>query len=433
MSNLTIAAIQSIPKPENEDDWKVCRVCQDRATGYHFNAMTCEGCKGFFRRAIKGSKKFACAYENNCQIEKRSRRHCSACRFNKCIEVGMKKECIMSDEQIHRKRALIARNRLKRQAMARPTLSDSERSTIKVITKSFADSFDLTFIRRFGIGKKQDQSPQCDMLSMLGIGNVEGANVCLLTIMRILFPMPNEQQSVIKVATSGGGIMDANLQNIDGQIKQLNETYLRYFSDLLSTAFREIIDFSKNIPGFDRLDISDQVALIKGSCIEMLFIKTNHTFSIEDETFQFGHINYNVEPDQASGLTQEFVDLYLNFHRKLKSLHLGTEEFAMIMSICLFSSDRQMVTKRDLIDEIQTDLSLAFQNYLSSDMGSSRTRIPFHQIVGLLLTLRSLSAYIFKSINDKVKMNYEELSVGEVSPGGSSPEKSRSDSDDKSD
>ena len=33
-------------------------------------------------------------------------------------------------------------------------------------------------------------------------------------------------------------------------------------------------------------------------------IQTNHTFSIEDETFQFGHINYNVEPDQASGLTQ---------------------------------------------------------------------------------------------------------------------------------
>merc|ERR1712110_276112 len=82
---------------------RVCLVCGDKATGYHFNAMTCEGCKGFFRRAIKGSKKFACAYENNCQIEKRSRRHCSACRFNKCVEVGMKKECIMSDEQIHRK------------------------------------------------------------------------------------------------------------------------------------------------------------------------------------------------------------------------------------------------------------------------------------------------------------------------------------------
>jgi len=24
-------------------------VCNDKATGYQFNAMTCEGCKGFFR------------------------------------------------------------------------------------------------------------------------------------------------------------------------------------------------------------------------------------------------------------------------------------------------------------------------------------------------------------------------------------------------
>ncbi|CAO2638321.1 Nuclear receptor subfamily 1 group I member 3 [Lemmus lemmus] len=26
-----------------------CVVCGDRATGYHFHALTCEGCKGFFR------------------------------------------------------------------------------------------------------------------------------------------------------------------------------------------------------------------------------------------------------------------------------------------------------------------------------------------------------------------------------------------------
>lgn len=28
---------------------RICGVCSDKATGFHFNAMTCEGCKGFFR------------------------------------------------------------------------------------------------------------------------------------------------------------------------------------------------------------------------------------------------------------------------------------------------------------------------------------------------------------------------------------------------
>ena len=58
------------------------------------------------------------------------------------------------------------------------------------------------------------------MLSILGIGVNLPSNVCLLTIMRILFPMPPEPQSVIKKATTNGGIEEANLENIDGQIKQ---------------------------------------------------------------------------------------------------------------------------------------------------------------------------------------------------------------------
>lgn len=33
---------------ENEES-RACGVCGDLAKGYHFNALTCEGCKGFFR------------------------------------------------------------------------------------------------------------------------------------------------------------------------------------------------------------------------------------------------------------------------------------------------------------------------------------------------------------------------------------------------
>lgn len=399
---------------EESDDWKICRVCQDRATGYHFNAMTCEGCKGFFRRAIKGSKKFACAYDKRCQIEKRSRRHCSACRFNKCIEVGMKRECIMSDEQILKKRALIQKNRLRRQALAKPVLTQDEHQTIRMITASHLNSFDLNFAN-FGRTKTNtDSSQNQDMVNnILGMGMNLPADIGLLTIMRILFPMPPEQQSVIKRATQSGGIMDVSLDNIDGQIKQVNEVYFRYFSDLMANSFREIIDFSKNIPGFKKLDLNDQIALIKGSCVEMLFIKTNFTFSIDDETFRFGQINYNVESDPSSGLTPEFVDLYLNFHRKLKSMQLDKEEFAMIMSICLFSPDRAMVEDTNAVGEIQHQLSCTLQNYLMSDQfPAMRPRISFHQIIGLLTTLRSLNADIIRSINRRIRVDDEPVVVG---------------------
>lgn len=38
---------------EEDDEPKICQVCGDKSTGYHFNAMTCEGCKGFFRWVSK--------------------------------------------------------------------------------------------------------------------------------------------------------------------------------------------------------------------------------------------------------------------------------------------------------------------------------------------------------------------------------------------
>lgn len=394
---------------ENDEDWKICRVCGDRATGYHFNAMTCEGCKGFFRRAIKGSKKFACAYEKSCPVEKRNRRHCSACRFNKCISVGMKKECIMSDQQILKKRALIAKNRLRRQSKMKSVLTDDEICLLKLVTNSHMNSFDAGFnLNKFnssGNGPLFGRSQE-DMLSLLGLGMGQSSDLCLVTIMRILFPMPPEPQSVIKIAGSDGRIAEARIENIEGEIRSVNRAYLRYFSNLMAHSFREIIDFSKNIPEFKELALQDQIALIKGSCIEMLFIKTNYTFCLDDETFKFGNLTYNIESD-ASGLSAEFVELYLNFHRKLKSMSLGHEEYAMMTAICLFSADRPTVLDSDKIAATQHSLTLILQNYVNSDLhpqkGAKRNCVP--QIIGLLTTLRTLNSYIIQTINRKMTSN----------------------------
>ncbi|KAK2540145.1 hypothetical protein Q9966_004713 [Columba livia] len=81
-------------EPEEE---KVCAVCGDRANGYHFHVMTCEGCKGFFRRSINKGVRFTCPFSRSCPITKAKRRQCQACRLQKCLDVGMRKDSECGD------------------------------------------------------------------------------------------------------------------------------------------------------------------------------------------------------------------------------------------------------------------------------------------------------------------------------------------------
>ncbi|CAH0556059.1 unnamed protein product, partial [Brassicogethes aeneus] len=85
------------PTPRQQEE--LCLVCGDRASGYHYNALTCEGCKGFFRRSITKNAVYQCKYGNHCEIDMYMRRKCQECRLKKCLSVGMRPECVVPEVQ----------------------------------------------------------------------------------------------------------------------------------------------------------------------------------------------------------------------------------------------------------------------------------------------------------------------------------------------
>ncbi|VDI74939.1 estrogen receptor alpha [Mytilus galloprovincialis] len=70
---------------------KLCQVCSDNASGFHYGVWSCEGCKAFFKRSIQGPVDYVCPATNSCTIDKHRRKSCQACRLRKCYEVGMNK------------------------------------------------------------------------------------------------------------------------------------------------------------------------------------------------------------------------------------------------------------------------------------------------------------------------------------------------------
>ncbi|XP_070531742.1 nuclear receptor subfamily 5 group A member 2-like isoform X2 [Ptychodera flava] len=74
-----------------------CPVCGDKVSGYHYGLLTCESCKGFFKRTVQNKKVYTCIENRNCMIDKTQRKRCPYCRFQKCLKVGMKLEAVRPD------------------------------------------------------------------------------------------------------------------------------------------------------------------------------------------------------------------------------------------------------------------------------------------------------------------------------------------------
>ncbi|XP_042324231.1 nuclear receptor subfamily 2 group C member 1 isoform X4 [Sceloporus undulatus] len=70
----------------------LCVVCGDKASGRHYGAVTCEGCKGFFKRSIRKNLVYSCRGARDCVINKHHRNRCQYCRLQRCIAFGMKQD-----------------------------------------------------------------------------------------------------------------------------------------------------------------------------------------------------------------------------------------------------------------------------------------------------------------------------------------------------
>ncbi|XP_074394644.1 thyroid hormone receptor beta isoform X2 [Zonotrichia albicollis] len=131
--------------PSYLDKDELCVVCGDKATGYHYRCITCEGCKGFFRRTIQKNlhPTYSCKYEGKCVIDKVTRNQCQECRFKKCIFVGMATDLVLDDSKRLAKRKLIEENREKRRREElqktighKPEPTDEEWELIKIVTEA---------------------------------------------------------------------------------------------------------------------------------------------------------------------------------------------------------------------------------------------------------------------------------------------------------
>ncbi|KAG8535461.1 hypothetical protein GDO81_028479, partial [Engystomops pustulosus] len=195
------------------------------------------------RRAMKRSLRLSCPFQNSCVINKSNRRHCQACRLKKCLDIGMKKELIMSDEAVELRRSLIKKKqRVPHVRTAPPTsrMTEEQEAMVRQLAEAQKKTFDSNFIyfRNYRPARRR-QDPVA----------------------------PHQQPPVFLM--------------------------MPHINDLTTHMIKGIIDFAKIIPFFRALCMEDQIALLKGCALELCFIRFNIVFDNKTRTFSCGQFNYD--------------------------------------------------------------------------------------------------------------------------------------------
>ncbi|TKR93294.1 hypothetical protein L596_007777 [Steinernema carpocapsae] len=85
------------PQDAASSSVEICAICGDRATGRHYGAVSCDGCKGFFRRTIRKRHQYVCRFSHDCIVDKDHRNTCRRCRYDKCVKNGMRKDAVQHE------------------------------------------------------------------------------------------------------------------------------------------------------------------------------------------------------------------------------------------------------------------------------------------------------------------------------------------------
>ncbi|XP_071385292.1 nuclear receptor ROR-alpha A isoform X2 [Centroberyx affinis] len=118
-----------------------CKICGDKSSGVHYGVITCEGCKGFFRRSQLPTVSYSCSRQSNCQIDRASRNRCQHCRLQKCLAQGMSRDAVKFGRMSKRQRdSLIAEvERHRQQQQQQQQLQGEAQSVLAYPSKTRQD------------------------------------------------------------------------------------------------------------------------------------------------------------------------------------------------------------------------------------------------------------------------------------------------------
>jgi len=348
-----------------------CHVCGDLAIAHmHYGGVCCYSCKAFFRRATQtgNDKKYKCKGAKECLITYTNRRACQYCRFTKCVDIGMKPNWVLSDEQCNIR---FRKGRKEKTVDKANTMQREGTNFIEVQSELKEEKIDVV-----------NQGP------LMSFTNEEA-----MSIEYMVDSYTRSKETF--VFSEENDILWNKLFN-DAQTERKKHDYTTFdLGSLIMTVIKKNIFFVKTNDKFGDMLDHDKMVLLQKNMSEMCHLRGAIRFDTKSKNFVWyfskkDQLQMSFEkgssgssnsggPSMRNALIgkQDMSKFYkdttsqqiFGIVNKLCEIGLPMEIFLLLIHVVLFSSDNIKLQNRKEVENCQTYYMLFLHRYLNELFG----------------------------------------------------------------
>lgn len=316
-----------------------CPICGDKISGFHYGIFSCESCKGFFKRTVQNKKNYLCLRGATCPITVTTRKKCPACRFDKCLKMGMKLEAIRED----------------RTRGGRSTYQCSYTLPSTMLQSPY-DSKLMEAGPSYADGIINDIAE--DLSSRLHHGAAVAAKNSAPAVPQLIQEIMSVEHLWHYTEGDAEKMGDANIKVSDRDPD--------FFSNLCNIAdhrLYKIVKWCKSLPLFRNIQIDDQICLLLNSWCELLLLSCCFR-SIPTP----GEIRVSLGKSLTLGQARMIglgpvIERMLNLTEHLRRLRVDQYEYVCLKVIILLTSDVTDLKEPEAVRQSQEKVIQALQSY----------------------------------------------------------------------
>ncbi|XP_078039334.1 nuclear hormone receptor FTZ-F1 beta isoform X2 [Augochlora pura] len=382
-----------------------CPICGDKISGFHYGIFSCESCKGFFKRTVQNRKNYVCLRGAGCPVTVATRKKCPACRFDKCLNMGMKLEAIREDRTRGGRStyqctytlpaSLVSGDRSGVGRNCSPAPADSEHHYSDLYNSSYSHKMqvvpqllqDIMVVEHFwhyndnarmsgvqpgggnvtrnsddmlvggvgpGTGNDAGSGVECSSNGTAGNGNLNNGSdgrSC-----PNISSVNNDQRAPPVNSNSQLG------NNANGNPTQHSD-FLSNLCNIVDRRLYKIVKWCKSLPLVKNITIDDQICLLINSwCELLLFSCCFRSMNTPGEIRVSLGKSITLEQARQLGLAA-YIERMLAFTNNLRRLRVDEYEYVAMKVIVLLTSDTSELKEPEKVRASQEKALQALQQY----------------------------------------------------------------------